>query len=91
MRSMSEKPALVTAALGWTVVVYFAIAGAILRHDPPSPAELAIGNAFWVLAGAIAIVAFAMSVVYGEAREVRRATEAEHPAPPAGRDDFEDV
>ncbi|GAW48853.1 MULTISPECIES: hypothetical protein [unclassified Nocardioides] len=83
---MSEKPALLAAALGWTIAVYFTIAGAILRHDPPSPAELSIGNGFWVLAGAFAITAFVMTAVYGEIRAPRPPKE-----PPPARDDYEDV
>jgi hypothetical protein len=83
---MSEKPVLLAAALGWTIAVYFTIAGAILRHDPPSPAEASIGNGFWVLAGALGIIAFAMTAVYGEIRTPRPGIE-----PPPSRDDFEDV
>lgn len=81
---MSEKPALLGTALGWTIAVYFAIAGAAQRHDPTSPAELAVGNAFLVLAGALGIIAFVLTAVYVDAREARQNST---PGPtPAGRD-----
>ena len=86
---MREKPALLSAAVGWTVTVYLAIAGWVQRTDPSSPAELAVANALLVLAGAVAIIAFVVTAVYVDAREARQGGWTGPTS--RGRDDFKDV